>query len=569
MEESHMMFDISQYDLHYVKLKDLHIEDDSDVVATDQPFTFALKVNGSNENRPKISVGDWVLLRPVEEDCVANDLSMFELAAVVQHYSLATETATCILGAPLTSTVLEIRFHVRFTFERCAFSFMHETVDLLLRDHALRSRLFPSDKGSLSKVPASLDTPAAPLKYSNGLNDKQRTAVRHILSLSSNLQKLALYPYIVFGPPGTGKTSLITAAILEMCETFPSLRILAVAPSDAAADVILSRLSKVLSPERLFRLNWWQRSVASVPIETLKYCCEATQEGTFDLPTLTTVMGFQVVVTTCGTAGLLRHLDISQNYVGTVWGPTVDFDVVVLDEASQASECESWVPLSLCKKQGLMVLAGDTQQLGPTYRSPAFRQKELYPSLQARLLRSSLYRFLETKADEDLEIDMLLQSISLGSAAQRHASLDRADALLGTYLTQNYRSNQHIFRVPSRLFYANALTECADPELITSLNEWSYLPKDRSFPVLCYGVDGKQQHIMDSPSFYNEEEVDAVTMLCASITSEAKGSLRHADIGIIAAFRAQVLLIRSRLRANRLGNISVGSVEDFQGMYCV
>ena len=37
------------------------------------------------------------------------------------------------------------------------------------------------------------------------------------------------------------------------------------------------------------------------------------------------------------------------------------------------------------------------------------------------------------------------------------------------------------------------------------------------------------------------------------------------DIGIIAAFRAQVLMLRTHLRSLNLGAINVGSVEDYQG----
>ena len=37
------------------------------------------------------------------------------------------------------------------------------------------------------------------------------------------------------------------------------------------------------------------------------------------------------------------------------------------------------------------------------------------------------------------------------------------------------------------------------------------------------------------------------------------------EIGVIAAFRSQVLLIRKRLRARDLGNVNVGQVHDYQG----
>lgn len=47
--------------------------------------------------------------------------------------------------------------------------------------------------------------------------------------------------------------------------------------------------------------------------------------------------------------------------------------------------------------------------------------------------------------------------------------------------------------------------------------------------------------------------------------SKEKLPITAADIGVIAAFRQQVLKIRIELRKMGLGEISVGSVEDFQG----
>ena len=58
----------------------------------------------------------------------------------------------------------------------------------------------------------------------------------------------------------------MTASIVEIINQFPFKRILAVAPSDAAADVIVTRLAKAKSytSKEMLRLNWWQRTIASV-----------------------------------------------------------------------------------------------------------------------------------------------------------------------------------------------------------------------------------------------------------------------------------------------------------------
>lgn len=55
--------------------------------------------------------------------------------------------------------------------------------------------------------------------------------------------------------------------------------------------------------------------------------------------------------------------------------------------------------------------------------------------------------------------------------------------------------------------------------------------------------------------------------LCSDLVhthSLPPGTVSAKDIGVIAAFRQQVLKLRIALRAAGLSNVSVGSVEDFQ-----
>ena len=140
-------------------------------------------------------------------------------------------------------------------------------------------------------------------------------------------------------PLGTGKTSTIIAAIEEIRARRPELRILACAPSDAAADVIAIRLvhagntpfqktpfqytsfqynilsiQNILSifllslpssypfsgmqPVHLLRLNWYQRSTASVPVQLSNYCymsnSDASGGGMYDIPGVIQLLDYQV-----------------------------------------------------------------------------------------------------------------------------------------------------------------------------------------------------------------------------------------------------------------------------------
>lgn len=165
---------------------------------------------------------------------------------------------------------------------------------------------------------------------------------------------------------------------MRILKEYPNKRILVCAPSDAAADVIALRLIKEMEPSQLYRLNWWQRIYSSVPVQLLSYCL--IYNGFFDIYELDLLMKFRVIVSTCSAAGAMA-----------IFGNDVKFDVVMIDEAAQATEAETIIPLTLCKPGGVMILAGDIYQLGPLIHFPLYRDCCSYMTLQERLLSLPFY----------------------------------------------------------------------------------------------------------------------------------------------------------------------------------
>lgn len=240
-------------------------------------------------------------------------------------------------------------------------------------------------------------------------NEEQMTAIRSIVNLPEPNAFTTLPPYIIYGPPGTGKTSTLIEAIVRLHKKHPQKHVLACAPSDAAADVLVQRLKEFYKPSELLRHNWWQRISASVPIEIIQYT-KANDAGVFEMPSFEEAKSFRIIVSTCGTAGSLMRLKPTGSVDALPTGTSpatpaalnpgyraLTFDLVVVDEASQATEAETYIPLSMCRSDGagLMVLAGDPQQLGPMTRSSIFSIWGGPTSLQERMLSLPPYRIQE------------------------------------------------------------------------------------------------------------------------------------------------------------------------------
>lgn len=79
-------------------------------------------------------------------------------------------------------------------------------------------------------------------------NPEQKNAVVKILNGCAGTT-----PYIVFGPPGTGKTVTIVESILQI-KNKTKKKILVCAPANAACDLLTQKLLKHCKKNELFRV---------------------------------------------------------------------------------------------------------------------------------------------------------------------------------------------------------------------------------------------------------------------------------------------------------------------------
>ncbi|NWV53748.1 SDE3 helicase, partial [Daphoenositta chrysoptera] len=529
LEEIQMEVDIRRYDMH-----DVTMVQDRGLLVLD----VRSRVPGVAENRPSLLRGDHLF---------AHLSSKRDRSPLVRYkgyvHSVELEKVRLGFSSKLQKKfVNNLKFDVTFTFSRLPLQVQHRAAVLAMRC-GLSSLLFPSASYQKSLFPG----PFQPRWFNRKLetNEEQCRAVTHIVTGMSRPA-----PYIIFGPPGTGKTVTVVEAIKQVWTCFKDARILACAPSNSATDLLCQRLIKYIAPQNIYRLIASSRNYREVPTDIMPCCNWDDEQSSYVYPSKEHLRHYRIIITTLVTAGRL----VSANF------PPGFFSHVFIDECGHAVEPESVVAIAgllapmdqeTNPNGGQLVLAGDPKQLGPVLTSPLAIQHGLGTSLLERLM---LHNPLYKKSSGGYNPQFI------------------------TKLLWNYRSHEAILRIPNGLFYDNELKVCKSDRLdIRNLYcTWEELPK-KGFPIIFHGVCGEDQREAKSPSFFNTAEIEVlVHYLKKLLQSGGKGScptVSPKEIGIISPYRKQVEKIRKAITSldpdlQKLPDISqlkVGSVEEFQG----
>ena len=205
------------------------------------------------------------------------------------------------------------------------------------------------------------------LRPRKDLNPEQENALRYGLAVKD--------VFCLHGPPGTGKSTTIGELVTILARK--KMKILIAAPSNAAVDVMLAKISENLPDLNMIRAgNFFKTSP-----EVKKYHFETTFRKDPRRQQLCALLArtrgnkkhirdelravedeilrdiipkATVVAGTCMSVGLRvsQFLDLTT------------FDVTIIDEAGQGNEPEMYPIISKCA--GKVILAGDPLQLPPT-----------------------------------------------------------------------------------------------------------------------------------------------------------------------------------------------------------
>ncbi|KAI9318278.1 P-loop containing nucleoside triphosphate hydrolase protein, partial [Obelidium mucronatum] len=588
-------------------LEDIRDYDQLGEVLTPFGAFLRLQVPGLAENRPSVLYNDRIIIKLENGQRYEGFVHKVELTAVLLKFDRNFHNRVYMKG---------MKVDVQFNFARTCMKRSHRGLDLL---GFLNSRIscwtFPSDMGvSQTEIVKrrQFEMKISKLINDDTLNEFQLKAMSQIVSKTDSQT-----PFIIFGPPGTGKTKTLVETVKVLLATNPASRILIAAPSNAAVDLIVQRLSDQtpggLPPSQMLRVNAFTRTKESVPHYIARYSKRDEAKGTYVIPnSQDDLKSYRVICATLYTASALQGMGAFDPVIaadGTVenW-----FSHIFVDEVGHATETEFWAgvsgavsPLLACLKEAdvpaeerslfkriagpftsrsgkpklpQLVIVGDPKQLGPIVRSDLAETCGYSMSYLERLVEScSAY----AKNDDAQD------------ASSRYKYPHNI-----VQLVNNYRSHSAILELYSKTFYDGDLLCCATMD--DRLSKLSWLPNQNQFPIVFHGISGKDEREGSSPSWFNLEEVQTVIDYLKSLlngapppfkvqpssaSTSAKGGpkrggmydvlehmeksssvgLRADDIGIITPYRKQIDKIRARLEKEGWNRIKVGTVEEFQG----
>ncbi|MEO1513551.1 MAG: IGHMBP2 family helicase [Bacteroidota bacterium] len=399
-----------------------------------------------------------------------------------------------------------------------------------LRDVLLKKQ-FPS----FGDLPKSLVLPH--------LNEHQNDSVRSIIA-SRDLA-------IVHGPPGTGKTTTLVAAVQQLCKTEKT--VLVCAPSNTAVDVLTERLAAIdLRVVRVGNISRVDESIIRHSLEVMlsehpesknikkikKQAAEARRKAqrykrnfgrkeraerhqlyqeAKDLSAWANQLEDRLLDMILESAQVITCTLVSTS------NPVLQgrkFRTLVIDEAAQALEPACWIPIS---KASRVVLTGDPFQLPPTVKSIKAQKGGLNISMLERCLNKKIK---------------------------------------SSFLRTQYRMHEDIMGFSNKQFY--------EGKLLADESVAGHCIEEAPQPILFIDTAGCGFDEKTNPktkSRYNPGEFNILREHLYQLSQRLEGQ-ESPSIAIISPYKEQVVYIKEQMEEeSALSDLTlhIGTIDGFQG----
>ncbi|MBI2478244.1 MAG: UvrD-helicase domain-containing protein, partial [Planctomycetia bacterium] len=410
-----------------------------------------------------------------------------------------------------------------------------------------------------------LHDPAAACQPSPLTGELYSVAVAQIDGLQLTASQTQAYQAIcdrrvvpVWGPPGTGKTHFLASVILGLAAAHLSVgkpfRVLVSAYTHAAIENLLRKVTALQTSLGLAS----ELQVAKVKAW---YGDDELSANVIEEKQLAKWLKRQ----TCAVVGATTYACLK------AYDKLPEFDLVVIDEASQVRVPEASVPISLAGSAGRLVLAGDHLQLPPIV-------KGVYPEppVGQPLLHRSVFEAI-------LECDDLSSLSHFGDANEKKNTRETESGDKSPHskvqLTENFRMNDVLTSFAAGLLYGPNYLPLDDAIASRRLD----LSPERCFdPFVEACLDPNCPLtivILDGVWAARENQLEA--QLVAKLVIGLRGALRDAGgklyanddeffrrgVFLVSPHRAQIRLIERELRRQRMWQHPpfVDTVDKMQG----
>lgn len=426
------------------------------------------------------------------------------------------------------------------------------------------------------------------------LNASQQDAVRYALAS----REIAL----IHGPPGTGKTLTVIELILQLLDQ--KQRILVCGPSNISVDNIVERLASRKVP--MVRLGHPARLLPAVLAHSMEVISRTSDAAAIvaDIRSEMDTKQASIRKTKSGrerkliygemkelrkeyrdregrvVSEILRGCDVvlsTLHGAGSHQLKNEKFDVVIVDEASQALEAQCWIPI-LGVRPSKLVLAGDHLQLPPTIKSLNSVKKGTEPGNKD-----------VGRVEKDIA-GLSLGEQKAGASAKKKAGKDAItlettlfDRLLKLHgddikrmLTTQYRMHEAIMNFPSQAMYGGhlAAAEAVRTRLLKDLPYEVTEVENTTEPLVFYDTQGgdfvekteDEDNAKGKSSVLAESKVNEAEALIVRdhVSSLVTAGVKAEDIAVITPYNGQLAMLSSMLK-ERFPGLELGSIDGFQG----